>query len=76
LVGPGYYTVGISNDILDQIKKIIVETKLYRNPSEFVNSAVREKIEEIQKMQIDQRKLEAFFMRENQIKAEHLGKKT
>jgi metal-responsive CopG/Arc/MetJ family transcriptional regulator len=76
MVGPGYYPVGISNDMLEVIKRIIVETKLYRNPSEFVTVAVREKITEIQKMQIDQRKLEAFFMRENQIKAEHLGKKT
>jgi Arc/MetJ-type ribon-helix-helix transcriptional regulator len=72
----GFTNVNISQDLIDMIKRIILETKLYRNTSEFVTVAVREKIAEIQKTQIDQRKLEAFFMRENQIKAEHLGKKT
>jgi Arc/MetJ-type ribon-helix-helix transcriptional regulator len=61
-----YYSIGIPMDVLDIIKKIIIETKLYRNPSDFVLFAVREKIDEIHKNQIDQKKIEAFFIRENQ----------
>jgi DNA helicase TIP49 (TBP-interacting protein) len=66
MVGPGYSPIGIPNDVLDIIKKIIIETKLYRNPSDFVLFAIREKIDEIHKNQIDQKKIEAFFIRENQ----------
>ena len=69
-----YNTISINNDMFKVIEKIILETRLYRNPSEFVIGAVREKIDEIHQRQIDQRKLEAFFIRENQIKAEHLKK--
>ena len=71
MVGPGYSPIGIPNDVLDMIKKIILETKLYRNPSDFVLFAVREKIDEIHKNQIDMKKVEAFFIRENQIRAEY-----
>lgn len=66
MVGPGYVSIGIHNDVLDIIKKIIIETKLYRSPSDFVLFAVREKIDEIHKIQIDMKKVEAFFIRENQ----------
>lgn len=75
MVGPGYSPIGIPNDVLDIIKKIILETKLYRNPSDFVLFAVREKIDEIHKNQIDQKKIEAFFIRENQIRAEYSKEK-
>jgi hypothetical protein len=72
--GEGFTQVSMSQDLIEIIKKIILETRLYRNPTDFVTVAVREKIEEIFQRQIDQRKLEAFFIRENQIKAEHLKK--
>jgi hypothetical protein len=74
MAGPGFTTVGISTDLIEIIKKIILETRLYKNPTEFINIAVHEKIDEIHQRQIDQRKLEAFFIRENQIKTEHLKK--
>lgn len=64
----GFTNVSISQDLIEMIRRIILETKLYRNHTEFVTVAVREKIEEIRKTQIDQKKLEAFFMRENQIR--------
>jgi hypothetical protein len=70
----GRTNVGIDNDVIENIKKIITQTKLYRNPSEFINLAVLEKIEKIRQLQIDRMKLEVFFMKENRIKAEHLGK--
>jgi hypothetical protein len=70
-----YYSVGIPMNVLDIIKKIVIETKLYRNPSDFVLFAVREKIDEIHKNQIDQKKIEAFFIRENQIRAEYSKEK-
>jgi hypothetical protein len=72
MVGPGFTSVGVSNDLMVIIKKIIQETKLYRNPTEFITTAIHEKIDEIQKRQIDQKKIEAFFMREKQIRSEHL----
>jgi hypothetical protein len=71
MVGPGYSAIGIPNDILDIIKKIIIETKMYRNPSDFVLFAIREKIVKIHKNQIDMKKIEAFFIRENQNKKPH-----
>jgi hypothetical protein len=74
MAGPGFTTVGISNNLIENIKKIIIETKLYKNPTDFINLAVIEKIEKIHQVQIDRMKLEAFYMRENKIKAEHLGK--
>jgi hypothetical protein len=72
MVGPGFTSVGVSNDLMVIIKNIIQETKLYRNPTEFITFAIHEKIDEIQKRQIDQKKLEAFFIREKQIRSEHL----
>lgn len=61
-----YSTIAVPNNVIDIIKKIVIETKLYRNPSEFVLHAVLEKIDEVHKNQIDQKKVEAFFIRENQ----------
>lgn len=75
VVDKGFTTIGIPSDVTDIIKKIIIETKLYRNPSDFVLFAVREKIDEIPKNQIDQKKIEAFFIRENQIRAEYSKEK-
>jgi hypothetical protein len=70
----GYSSVGVKNEILEIINKIILETRLYKNPTEFINLAVLEKIEKIHQIQVDRMKLEAFYMRENRIKAEHLKK--
>ena len=39
--GIGYSPIGIPNDMMETIKKIIAEVKLYRNPSEFVLAATR-----------------------------------
>jgi metal-responsive CopG/Arc/MetJ family transcriptional regulator len=69
-----YTTVTIPTNLIENIKKIILETNLYRNHSEFVIAAVREKVEKIHQLQVDRMKLEVFFMKENRIKAEHLGK--
>jgi hypothetical protein len=74
MAGPGFTTVGISNEVIEKIKKIILETKLYKNPTEFINIAVLEKIDVILQRQVDQRRLEAFFIRHNEIRAEHLKK--
>lgn len=71
----GHTNVGIDNDVIENIKKIILEIRLYRNPSEFINLAVHEKIEKIRQIQIDRMKLEVFFMKENRIKGEHLPKR-
>jgi hypothetical protein len=72
----GNSSVGVRDEILENIKKIIIETKLYKNPTEFINLAVLEKIEKIHQLQVDRMKLEAFYSRENKIKTEHLGKDT
>jgi hypothetical protein len=61
----GFTSVNVNNNFIAAIQKF------YRNPTEFVNVAVREKIEEIHRRQIDKRKLDAFFMRERQIRADH-----
>jgi Arc/MetJ-type ribon-helix-helix transcriptional regulator len=67
----GFTSVNVNNNLIAAIQKYIGETGFYRNPTEFVNVAVREKIEEIHRRQIDKRKLDAFFMRERQIRADH-----
>jgi Arc/MetJ-type ribon-helix-helix transcriptional regulator len=71
-----FTSVNVNNKFIYAIQKYIGETGFYRNPTEFVNAAVREKIEEVHRMQIDKRKLDAFFMREQQITAEHTNHST
>jgi hypothetical protein len=70
----GRTNVGIDNDVIENIKKIITGTKLYKTPTDFINLAIIEKIEKIHQLQVDRMKLEVFFMKENRIKAEHLPK--
>jgi Arc/MetJ-type ribon-helix-helix transcriptional regulator len=72
----GFTSVNVNNNFIAAILLYIGETGFYRNPTEFVNSAVREKIEEIHSRQIDKRKLDAFFIRERQIRAMHTDHST
>jgi Arc/MetJ-type ribon-helix-helix transcriptional regulator len=43
-----FTSVNVNNKLIHAIQKYIEETGFYRNPTEFVTAAVREKIEEIQ----------------------------
>jgi Arc/MetJ-type ribon-helix-helix transcriptional regulator len=63
-----FTSVNVNNKLIHAIQKYIEETGFYRNPTEFVTAAVREKIDEIHKMQIDKLKIDAFFLREKQIR--------
>jgi hypothetical protein len=74
LAESGRTSVWINSSLIENIKKIITETKLYKTPTDFINLAVIEKIEKIHQLQVDRMKLEVFFMKENRIKAEHLRK--
>jgi hypothetical protein len=46
----------------------------YRNPTEFIAEATRLRIIELKKAKVDERKVEAFFLREKQIKDANLTK--
>lgn len=69
----GFTSVNVNNKLIHAIQKYIDEVGFYRNPTEFVTVAVREKIEEIHKRQIDKLKIDAFFMREQQIRTKHIN---
>jgi hypothetical protein len=59
-----YTMVTIPTNLIENIKKIIIETSLYRYPFEFIITPAREKVEKIHQLQVDRMKLEAFYMRE------------
>jgi Arc/MetJ-type ribon-helix-helix transcriptional regulator len=67
-VPDGFTSVNVNNALIRAIQKYIEETGFYRNPTEFVTAAVREKIDEIHKRKIDKLKVDAFFIRERQIR--------
>jgi Arc/MetJ-type ribon-helix-helix transcriptional regulator len=66
-----FTSVNVNSKLIEAIQKYIEETGFYRNPTEFVNAVVRQKIEDIHKAQIDKWKLDAFFLREGQIRAKN-----
>ena len=63
--------VNVPSGVLEDIRRLLLENKQYRNPTEFINECVRIRLFELNKAKIDQKKLEAFFLREEQIKAKH-----
>ena len=65
-----HHNVGIPSGMLEIIKQIVTETQLYHNPSEFVISATREKIEVYQKAILDQKKVDIYYSRKEQVKTE------
>lgn len=66
-----FTSVNVNNKLVEAIQKYIGETGFYRNPTEFVNAVVRQEIEDIHRAQIDERKLDAFFLREEQIRVKN-----
>jgi len=74
----GFTAVNVNHRLVKDIQKYMEEIGYYRNVSEFVNAEIREKLESIQKVQVNKRKLDAFFMREEQIKSKNVshGNKT
>jgi hypothetical protein len=67
----GFTAVNVNDKIIHAIQKKHRRKWILRNPTEFVTVAVREKIDEIHRRQIDKRKLDAFFIREQQIRAKY-----
>ena len=66
-----FTSVNVNNKLIQAIQKYIEKTGFYRNPTEFVNAVVRQEIEDIHRAQIDERKLDAFFLREEQIRVKN-----
>jgi hypothetical protein len=60
--------INVTSGVLEEVKKYIEKDKHYRNPTEFINECIRLRLFELRKTKIDERKLEAFFMREEQIR--------
>ncbi|MGH9911051.1 MAG: hypothetical protein ACRD5E_14475 [Nitrososphaeraceae archaeon] len=66
--------IALSRDLIDSIKECINSYTCYRNPTEFITEATRLRLIELKKAKIDERKVEAFFLREKQIKDANLTK--
>lgn len=62
----GYKSVSIDEKILQKIKTIVENEKyLYRSPSEFINSTLRDKLLEIRKLQLKEREIELMENKKN-----------
>jgi hypothetical protein len=68
----GFTSVNVNDALIWAIQNCIEETEFYRNSTEFVTVAVREKIDKINKRKIDKLKVDAFFIRERQIREEYV----
>lgn len=70
MTGIEYSPVGIPNGMMEIIRKISAEIKLSSNTTEFVLSTAREKVEIYQKAILDQKEVNMYYSRRDQIKAE------
>ena len=62
----GYKSVSIDEKILKKIKNIVKNDKyLYRNPSEFINSTLRDKLLEFRKLQLKEKEIELMEKQKN-----------
>jgi len=62
----GYKSVSIDEKILQKIKSIVKNEKyLYRNPSEFINSTLRDKLLKLRKLQLKEREIELMENKKN-----------
>ena len=61
--------LSLPTSIFNEIQRYLEKEKnIYRNPTEFINECVRIRLWELRRAEIDQRKLDAFFMKANEMR--------